>query len=662
MKSTMSTDQLKPELLTVNELFNEDAIYTVPVYQRNYAWQAVQIEQLIKDIHDAMSNERRQGYFLGNLVVTQRDAPESEINFEVVDGQQRLTTLYLLLTFLEKDGKSPTTHHQGRLRYESRARASEALRRAGQAASSSTGRLQDSTTSEDSGIHEGFNIIRQTMLEHEENEGDGKGKHNEFADFLRTKVTVVRVSLPPKTDLNRYFEIMNTRGQQLKQVDIVKARLMSKLTAPEERECFARIWDACADMDSYVQMSLTHRDTALRCQIFGDDWSWLEPTDFANLLKKFPKFNADKPTNANSTSSHDEGSDALSDALKKYASTPQQNANEDEGSEKFRSTIEFPVFLLHVLKVKNGDAAEKEEQLDDKSLIKAFDNAIQATKATEKWVQDFAFTLLKCRNLFDSFILKRQFVTRTEDKDGDWSLLRLKSRTSLGKQTPGYVHAFSRAAKEIEEDGEADDDTRDVLLLQSMLRITYTSPRSMHWITKVLQWLAAQQNLDRLSSSDLANLLRDYAREKVAKAFFQGEERAQGLSTGRIVFTYLDYLLLDEKAKKNFKFQFRNSIEHFYPQNPDKEQSGATVSDENLNLLGNLALVSVGANSKFSNNLPRAKAETFKLTIESQSPKLRLMGELTRNEGWGDVQVSRHHTKMVEVLRKDIKKSVPSVL
>ncbi|MCP6711072.1 DUF262 domain-containing protein, partial [Klebsiella pneumoniae] len=78
-----------------------------------------------------------------------------------------------------------------------------------------------------------------------------------FSDFLLTKVTVVRASLPPNTDLNRYFEIMNTRGQQLKQVDIVKARLMSKLPNQYERECFAWVWDSCADMDSYVQMSLT---------------------------------------------------------------------------------------------------------------------------------------------------------------------------------------------------------------------------------------------------------------------------------------------------------------------------------------------------------------------------------------------------------------------
>lgn len=47
-----------------------------------------------------------------------------------------------------------------------------------------------------------------------------------------------------------------------------------------------------------------------------------------------------------------------------------------EGSERFRSTIEFPVFLLHVLKVKNGQGDENEGQLDDKHLIASFTNAM----------------------------------------------------------------------------------------------------------------------------------------------------------------------------------------------------------------------------------------------------------------------------------------------
>ena len=99
----MSHNLVHPELLTVSELFDHDTVYTVPIYQRNYAWRAPQIEQLISDIQDAVARQE-SNYFLGNLVVTLRDKRR---DFEVIDGQQRLTTLYLLLTFLENAGSSP---------------------------------------------------------------------------------------------------------------------------------------------------------------------------------------------------------------------------------------------------------------------------------------------------------------------------------------------------------------------------------------------------------------------------------------------------------------------------------------------------------------------------------------------------------------------------
>lgn len=629
----MNNDQLNPQLLTVSGLFENEAIYTVPVYQRNYAWRAEQIEQLISDIHDA-SREDEQGYFLGNLV-TQQATRGSGKNFEVVDGQQRLTTLYLLLTFLESDGARPFTLHRGRLQYESRARATEALRHAGQEASLRAGQIDDSVTGEDGGIHEGFNVIQQMIRQHEELRN--KDERSKFADYLRTKVTIVRASLPQGTDLNRYFEVMNTRGQQLEQVDIVKARLMSMLP-DSEHAGFAWIWDACADMDSYVQMSLTRKDPDLRTKIFGNDWSWLRCANFQALLEA--RTTAITATKAGTTLS-------LDDALRKYASSPQGDFSKGEVSERFRAPIGFSVFLLHVLKVKDNDAEEDEGQLDDKRLIKSFTEAIPAGRESS-WVRDFVFTLLKCRNLFDSFILKRQFVTSTQDEEGDWSLQRLKKRY----RGPGYVHLFSKTDTESEEDGDADMGTREVLLLQSMLRITYTSPRTMHWITKVLHWLTTAQDPAAVSSSDLVSLLKAYARGKVKAAFFSGEQ-PQGFDIGRIVFTYLDYLLLDS-TRRSFKFQFRNSIEHFYPQHPDRDQSGPPVSESHLHLLGNLALVSVSANSKFSNSLPKAKAENFMDRIEMQSPKLRNMAETTRSEGWGDEQVKKHHENMVKLLRADI--------
>ena len=637
----MSKKELKPELLTVGKLFTDN--YLIPIYQRNYAWRAEQIEQLISDIQDSVVGGQ-DDYFLGNLVVIKRGR---EDEFEVIDGQQRLTTLYLLLTFLELngEGEKPSVGHAGHLQYESRARATEALRRVAQEAAKEHVRPQGYTSNADAGIHEGYSIINQFF---KQNETLNRSREK-FSDFLLTKVTVVRVSLPPNTDLNRYFEIMNTRGQQLKQVDIVKARLMSKLPNQYERECFAWVWDACADMDSYVQMSLTRGDTSLRNKVFGDEWSWLEVTSFASLMESRPQ------SGTNSSRQSSEGvSLSLDEALSKYAKELESNSTEDEGNERFRSTIEFPAFLLHVLRIMKGDEVEDEGLLDDKRLIKSFDDAVNnVPDAKADWVRSFAFMLLKCRNLFDGFILKRQFTANIGD-DGDWSLQRLKKSGADKKLTPTYIHVFSASNGNLEEDGGADPHTRDVLLLQSMLRITYTSPRTMHWITKVLRWLSVKAPQDA-KHADLADLLKGYARSKVKETFpFEEDQQPQGFGISRIVFSYLDYLLLSDSSKRDFKFQFRTSIEHFYPQHPDKEQSGAVVSGSSLNLLGNLALVSVSANSKFSNSLPKAKAENFKDTIELQSPKLKRMAEITRNTSWDDQQITAHHEEMVTLLRDDV--------
>ncbi|MGN3123996.1 DUF262 domain-containing protein, partial [Klebsiella pneumoniae] len=426
----MSKKELKPELLTVGKLFTDN--YLIPIYQRNYAWRAEQIEQLISDIQDSVVGGQ-DNYFLGNLVVIKRGR---EDEFEVIDGQQRLTTLYLLLTFLEQDGEGekPSVGHAGHLQYESRARATEALLRVAQEAAKEHVRPQGSTSNADAGIHEGYSIINQFF---KQNENLNRSREK-FSDFLLTKVTVVRASLPPNTDLNRYFEIMNTRGQQLKQVDIVKARLMSKLPNQYERECFAWVWDSCADMDSYVQMSLTRGDTSLRNKVFGDEWSWLEVTSFSSLMESRPQ------SGINSSRQSSEGvSLSLDEALSKYAKELESNSTEDEGNERFRSTIEFPAFLLHVLRIMKGDEVEDEGLLDDKRLIKSFDDAVNnVPDAKADWVRSFAFMLLKCRNLFDGFILKRQFTANIGD-DGDWSLQRLKKGGGDKKPTPTYIHVFS---------------------------------------------------------------------------------------------------------------------------------------------------------------------------------------------------------------------------
>jgi uncharacterized protein with ParB-like and HNH nuclease domain len=85
---------ISPETKKISEIFSIESktIYKIPLYQRNYSWQIKQIESLIEDI----SNEER-GYYIGNLLVNQSNDPVfgSKI-FEIVDGQQRLTTIALI--------------------------------------------------------------------------------------------------------------------------------------------------------------------------------------------------------------------------------------------------------------------------------------------------------------------------------------------------------------------------------------------------------------------------------------------------------------------------------------------------------------------------------------------------------------------------------------
>ena len=82
------------EALAIEKILNGDDTYIIPIYQRNYEWEQPQIERLIRDI-DNIENER---YYLGTLVTFKRD----DGSYELVDGQQRHTTLNLIKAVLDK--------------------------------------------------------------------------------------------------------------------------------------------------------------------------------------------------------------------------------------------------------------------------------------------------------------------------------------------------------------------------------------------------------------------------------------------------------------------------------------------------------------------------------------------------------------------------------
>ena len=69
-------------------------LYKIPIYQRNYAWEREEIYALIKDVYDSL---KKSVYYIGTLVTYKRD----DNIYEVIDGQQRLTTIYIILKALD---------------------------------------------------------------------------------------------------------------------------------------------------------------------------------------------------------------------------------------------------------------------------------------------------------------------------------------------------------------------------------------------------------------------------------------------------------------------------------------------------------------------------------------------------------------------------------
>lgn len=273
------------EQLSVRALFNSKTQYVIPIYQRNYAWGATEIEQLIQDISDAAglitqsdetANAKQAKYYLGSLVVYERTNRTQQINvvYETIDGQQRHTTLSILLAYLKHRkvlGEGQLEGLDINLTFDSRPKSSRAL--------DDIYKGITNGESEEPKIHEAFNIIQRYF---KIKELDAEAKTTQFFEYLLESVTILRVVVPPQTDLNHYFEIMNNRGEQLEKHEVLKAKFMATLANDEERNCFSAIWDACSNMKRYTQMSF---QSDLRREVFGDDWQVI-PSSFEAVLEK----------------------------------------------------------------------------------------------------------------------------------------------------------------------------------------------------------------------------------------------------------------------------------------------------------------------------------------------------------------------------------------
>lgn len=681
---------LKPATLNIREFLSEGK-YVIPIYQRNYDWGEREALQLLEDISDYAQKNKEQNkeqnegqpYYIGSAVVFLRTA-HGETYFETIDGQQRLTTLTILACLLKHHEKAGW-FEKPNLSYDHRKEADEALMML------VNGRLSQHPSAQN--IVSVYRLLEkhlQPML-------TAKGLDLEtFADYLFEKVIILRIPVPQDTQLNHYFEIMNTRGEQLEKHEVLKAVLMGKL-APKEHHLFHLIWEACSDMSAYVQMNFS---VDMRNVLFNDTWSKLRVESFDEgffdkLYKALPQKESGNTTNVEDGAPHTLES-LFTDANNHESYDLPSDGNADKGkSERFGSIINFPNFLLQVLKVCYHDspfyqkAVDAQIRLDDKALIPIF-QAVLSSLGTEEekrgFVKYFIMQLLLLRTLYDRYVIKREYVNGTES----WSLKKLKYDTN--HKTGSYVNTFSSSNKA--EDAEPESDKgKEIRLLEAMFHVSAPTQIYKHWLNAVLYHVLKAVHTTNPQDDSLRNRLYDLARCYMLDVYLakDGKKHSfeeivyrkegkpqnhiddidwgainQGCNVQNFIFNFYDFILWREKSGQDeklgqddksvqhdkFDFTYRTSVEHFYPQKPMPGYE--PLPPEYLNSFGNLCLISSGMNSKFSNNMPKAKYDNFGSSEEMRSAlslKLQEMMERVKKGEWEIEQIKAHYEEARERIK-----------
>ena len=615
--------------LSVNRLLNEDT-YAIPLYQRNFAWTYDEIEQLLNDVADAFQENRdNYYYYIGTLVVNK----ENDL-FKIIDGQQRTTALNLIALALKHEFGFDRLKAVN-LTFPARKKSNENIQKL---------------------------FIKQKISEDDENEltrgyghakdalkkvlGDRQLDSHSFVDYLFDKVIIFRSILPEDLDLNLYFERFNSRGEQLEAHEILKAQMMAKFGPDQEMaQKFARIWDACAEFDKPVSSQFKMRrkradDFQERERIFG--WHFSNYS-FHNIYDDIDFYQNERKK--------------LSDILGKKINEKNIEVEKDFGD--YSQVIDFPTFLLHVLAIWE-DKDTSEVQLDDKKLLTLFD----IKNKNKTWIIEFSEFLLKIKHIFDNCIVRNSNMDSSSRNKDEWFLQKgtYYEYQPNGKSKEHYI-VEERFTKNTFSDSEIN---KNIILLQSMFAVTFTANRDSRWLYEILQFL--YRHIEELNDQEFGDYFKEFLEEMSVRyaeeRLFTEDRRIKKYGDIPVyAFNFVDYVLWKnrEELKKaydvkfeDFKFAYRRSVEHWFPQHPNSDERVEKMDDQFLHSFGNLCIITDSQNSKFGNLVPSAKYKQWEGIFDRQSLKLQIMASITEKTKWESDQIKGLEKEILPIVNKFI--------
>ncbi|WP_367704415.1 DUF262 domain-containing protein [Helicobacter pylori] len=266
--------------------------YQIPDYQRPYQWTKENCEKLLDDLFEDYEKDRESDYFCGSLVLVKSDPNSKTETYDIVDGQQRLSTFILLAKVL-------ATLYSERLTEESKDYLQESLiteygkkdrlnfnaigfnsKKDFQYALTS---FNDAPISSNKNNYLKNAICLKNYLRKKEIEDI-----NDFIEWLYLKVVFITITCPDADKALRIFNVLNARGLALNATDIFKGELL-KHTKEHEREEFVSRWNAlsqkCSDNDLKIETLFSWHLTYLEPKTSREKMEKRLVTWFKNLNK-----------------------------------------------------------------------------------------------------------------------------------------------------------------------------------------------------------------------------------------------------------------------------------------------------------------------------------------------------------------------------------------
>ncbi|WP_210489045.1 DUF262 domain-containing protein [Rufibacter aurantiacus] len=579
--------------------------FSIPTYQRPYVWKEEQIDKLLTDSANAFSTDRDKPYFIGTILTDDKKA-----YLELIDGQQRFTTLWLIAFVFYKNGiKSEVTNFLKygdnlRLDFEIRKEVKEYFDLLLKHPEEALTKYTSSDLNEKPYL---INIVRAvTTIEHIIlSLRNSKTKElidlPAFGYYLYTNLLLVNNTAPVKVDLNKLFATINNSGIQLEQTDIVKANLLRNLES--EKVLYSKMWECCENMSEYFERNVR--------KVFpATNWRSLEDTDFAKFKSDVFKYEL-----INEVETLPVGF-TLEEIIAGKADEVQSVSITEAQKEAFEincsSILNFGQLLLHTYRIylHRKGKPDFEGTFHVNRLIEVF-KSLQ--KQDGKDIKEFIELLWQVRYVFDAFVIK--WITDLDTKERHLELTKVTKTDQ--RDTYSY---FGRNVVE---------EKTDQLMLQCVLYFTGDYLRQF-WLTPFLSFLLRNQANDISKLEDIDNqmslskltdkeasyhLLNDNGRLHKDINLKETLEEASGTSFKHYWFQKLEYILWKnwhfERGEKfkAFRIASKNSVEHIYPQNP---QYKPKLDKEYRDSFGNLVLLSVTQNSEYSRKEVNVKREEFK--------------------------------------------------